>query len=111
MTTDVKLSLPIPLDEPIIRGKQTIDSIQIRKPGASELRGLSAVTLSTLEFDAIAKILPRISVPPLTEAEVAQLGADTMLDVSEELASFLSSKRRRERAAAMSSQELSPTLQ
>ena len=56
----------VTLDSPIQRGETTIDKLQLRKPRSGELRGLSLVDLGQLKVDALTKVLPRITVPPLT---------------------------------------------
>lgn len=63
----------IPLSEPIRRGKTEIAEISIRKPKSGELRGLSIQELMNARVSAVLDILPRITMPPLTAAEVAEL--------------------------------------
>lgn len=68
-----KMSDAITLAEPIERGGETITSIQLRKPKAGELRGLSIQELMNARVSAILDVVPRISVPPLTAAEANNL--------------------------------------
>ncbi|OCC25669.1 hypothetical protein MB02_01230 [Croceicoccus estronivorus] len=67
------MSDPITLAEPIVRGNETIASIQLRKPKAGELRGLSIQELMNARATAVLDILPRIAMPPITQAEADQL--------------------------------------
>ena len=61
------------LDFPIVRGKQTISEITLRRPNSGELRGTSLSSLVDLDIAALQKVLPRISTPTLTEMDVAQI--------------------------------------
>lgn len=98
-----KISSPILLEEPIIRGTgdaaQKIESIQIRNPGAGELRGINLESLVHMNVDDIITILPRISVPPISDLEAANLSGGDLIDVGYELTSFFN-QRRSMRAAA-----------
>lgn len=87
--------LTVTLDTPIVRGEQTIDTLTIRKPGSGELRGLSLVDLGQLKVDALIKIAPRITLPPITEAEAANLDPADLLAFGAEMGSFLLQKRQR----------------
>ncbi|KFA28137.1 tail protein, partial [Xanthomonas vasicola pv. vasculorum NCPPB 1326] len=49
-----------------MRGEQTITQINVRKPGAGELRGLKLTDVLQLDVTALATLLPRISSPTLT---------------------------------------------
>ncbi len=64
---------PITLDTPIVRGEQSIDAITLRKPRSGELRGLNLKSLCTADVSAVLNLLPRISEPPITQAEADQL--------------------------------------
>ena len=50
-------------DEPIQRGDTSITEIQLRKPKAGELRGVSLVDVANLDVMALQKVLPRITQP------------------------------------------------
>lgn len=86
---------PVPLDTPIVRGDLTIETLQLRKPGSGELRGLSLVELGQLKVDALIKILPRITIPPITDAEAANLDPADLLACGAEIGSFLLQKSKR----------------
>lgn len=73
-----KMSDPIPLAEPILRGSEKIESIQLRKPKAGELRGLSVQELMNARASAVLDVLPRISVPVITQAEADNLEAEDL---------------------------------
>lgn len=83
------------LDSPIQRGETTIDTLQLRKPRSGELRGLSLVDLGQLKVDSLTKVLPRITVPPLTEVEVGNMEPADLLACGAEIGSFLLQKSQR----------------
>ena len=85
----------VALDTPIVRGETSIDELKLRKPRSGELRGLSLVDLGQLKVDSLTKILPRITVPPLTEAEVGNMEPADLLACGAEIGSFLLQKSQR----------------
>ena len=85
----------VTLDAPIVRGETSIDELKLRKPRSGELRGLSLVDLGQLKVDSLTKILPRITVPPLTEAEVGNMEPADLLACGAEIGSFLLQKSQR----------------
>lgn len=85
----------VTLDAPIQRGEQIIDTLQIRKPRSGELRGLSLVDVGQLKVDALTRLLPRISMPTLTEAEVSNMEPADLLACGAEIGSFLLQKSQR----------------
>lgn len=88
----------IQLETPIKRGESEIAAIEIRKPMAGSLRGVSLRALLDFETDAIIKVLPRISEPPLTEAECGRLDPADLVQSGAAIAYFLVSKRALEQA-------------
>lgn len=78
----------VTLGTPIVRGDQTVGMIQIRKPKSGELRGLSMVDLVKLEVDVLHTLLPRITIPNLTEVEVAALDPSDLFQCATEVAGF-----------------------
>lgn len=86
---------PITLDAPIKRGDTTITQVAVRKPSAGELRGVSLAGLAQMDVDALIVVLPRVTIPALTSAEVKALELSDMLQVGGKLASFLLPKAER----------------
>jgi hypothetical protein len=70
----------VTLAEPIVRGETRIGKVTLRKPRASELRGLSLKDILTSEINAILEIIPRISDPILIRDEVDNLGAEDLAE-------------------------------
>lgn len=85
--TNTKLAT-VTLSTPIKRDGGNVETIQLRRPNAGEMRGLSLVDVTKLEIDAIFKLVPRISMPFLTEPELASLSPADLLAISSEIASF-----------------------
>ena len=86
----------VTLDNPIQRGETTINTLQLRKPGAGELRGLAIADLARLDVSAILKLLPRITTPPITPVEAAALSIEDLFACSTEVGDFLLQKQDRE---------------
>jgi hypothetical protein len=79
----------VTLDTPIKRGEQTIDKVTLRKPSSGELRGTSLSALVNLDVEALQKVLPRITSPMLTEADVARLDPADLVQLGGMFAGFL----------------------
>jgi len=82
----------ITLDRPIQRAGQTISALQLRKPTAGELRGLSLVNVLQMDVDAIATLLPRISVPTIHKLECLAMDPADLLACGIVVAGFLQQK-------------------
>ncbi len=90
----------IALDYPIARGEQQIAEVTLRKPNAGSLRGLSIAAVLQLDIDALVRLIPRISDPALTEAEVRALDPADLTQLATGTASFFVARRYREEAQA-----------
>ncbi|RQT11849.1 phage tail assembly protein [Burkholderia contaminans] len=88
------------LDTPLVRGNQTITSITLRKPKSGELRGVSLSDLVSLDVVALSKVLPRISSPMLTEADVANIDPADLVQLGGIFAGFLMPKAVKSRLAS-----------
>lgn len=82
----------VTLDTPITRGETKIEAVTLRKPSAGELRGTSLQDLVNLDVNALSKVLPRISNPTLTEAEVARMDPADLVQLGATFAGFLTPK-------------------
>lgn len=83
------MSTPIPLVTPITRGETKITTLTLRKPAGGELRGLSLAALLNIDAGAVMQLLPRITTPTLTPAEVAVLDPADLTACGLEIAGFL----------------------
>ncbi|GGM30211.1 phage tail assembly protein [Pseudomonas asuensis] len=90
------------LDEFILRGQQQITELRLRKPKAGELRGVSLSDLLSLDVAAIIKVVPRISLPSITEAEARSMDPADLVQIGAKISSFLLKKSLKE--------ELSPGM-
>lgn len=80
------------LDTPILRGKNQIDSLTLRKPQSGELRGVHLVDLLNLDVGALLKVLPRITSPNITAPEAASMDPADLLACGNKVAHFLLQK-------------------
>lgn len=86
----------ITLDYPIQRGEQVIAAIKLRKPNAGELRGIKLVELLQIDVSAVAALLPRITEPTLTAADVNKLDPADLVAIGTLAAGFFVPKAQRE---------------
>jgi hypothetical protein len=77
------------LESPIIRGDQKITLVALRKPNTEATRGLQLATLAQMDVDQLAKLLPRISTPALTEHDVAQMDVADLMKAGSIVLGFL----------------------
>lgn len=79
----------VPLDKPIIRGEQTITHVALRRPLAGELRGINlAALIREMDYGALEVLLPRVSTPTLTRADVANLDPADLAALAAEVILF-----------------------
>ncbi len=84
-----RATVPVPLQTPIKRKGETITTLQLMKPRTADLRGLALADLLTMKADAVAVLLPRISVPTLMKHEVDDMDPADLVSCSVEVAGFL----------------------
>lgn len=81
----------ITLIKPIKRGEQVITDITMLKPNAGTLRGVSLASVASSDVDALIKVLPRMTLPSITEQEAAALELPDLLSFAGKVVGFLSS--------------------
>lgn len=91
-------SQKITLETPIKRGETELTALELRKPNAGALRGVSLRGLLDFQTDDIVKVLPRITEPALTDHEAARLDPADLLQAGAVIAGFLLPKRALEQA-------------
>lgn len=79
----------ITLDTPIRQGDTDITAVELRKPAAGELRGVTLTDLLHMDVAALTKVLPRITTPTLTEANVAAMDPADLTQCGSAVAGFL----------------------
>lgn len=98
-TTEASTSTPptlpphtVTLDTPIQRGSQTVTHVTLRRPLSGELRGLSLASLLQLDVAQLQMLLPRITAPLLTRAEIDQLDPADLVQLGVEVTGFFLTK-------------------
>lgn len=79
----------VTLDTPIKRGDQTITTITLRKPDSGELRGVRMQALMETDVDSLIRVLPRITMPSLTQGEIQKLDPADLYSMATEVTLFL----------------------
>ncbi|TXE26939.1 phage tail assembly protein [Serratia ureilytica] len=79
----------VTLDTPIKRGDMTIDTITLRKPDSGELRGVKLQALMETDVDSLIRVLPRITMPSLTQSEIQKLDPADLYSLAAEVTLFL----------------------
>lgn len=83
----------VTLDQAIQRGDTTLTEIQLRKPKAGEMRGLNMTDVVQMDVNALTKLLPRITTPILTEAEIGNMDPADLMQLGSEVSTFLVPKK------------------
>lgn len=89
----------VPLDVPIKRGEQRITALELRRPNAGELRGIHLAELIQLDVASLIRLIPRISMPSLTEPEVQAMDPADLLAVGTKAVGFLLQKDAQKQAS------------
>lgn len=88
-TANGRPAVTVPLQEPIKRSGGDVGSVQLMKPRVGDLRGLSLSELLVCQADAMAVLLPRITVPTLIKQEVEAMDPADFVACSAEVVDFL----------------------
>ncbi|MGW8201917.1 phage tail assembly protein [Sphingomonas bisphenolicum] len=78
----------IDLVDPIRRGDTRIEKLTLRKPKASELRGLTLQNLMSSDVGTIIEVVPRITDPILTRDEAENLQPEDLAEIGGTLRGF-----------------------
>lgn len=82
-TATVTLSKPVKIDG------EEVTKITLRKPMAGELRGLKLTDVLQMDVNAIIGLVPRISMPPLMDDQVAnEIELEDFTDICTKVALF-----------------------
>ncbi|GEM_PF-63316 len=84
----VRAANQITLEVPIKRGDQLITDVALRKPDAGSLRGIKLMDLLQMDMVALSTLLPRISSPALTSADVNKLDPVDLISLGTEVSTF-----------------------
>lgn len=80
----------VTLVKTIQRGETEVREVTLLKPTAGTLRGVGLAAVANSDVDALIKVLPRMTMPSLTEQEVAALELPDLLSFAGEVVGFLS---------------------
>lgn len=86
----------VELETPLQRGKNTVTEITVRKPMSGGMRGVSLVDIMNLDVAALTKVMPRITTPSLTEAELKTMDIVDLVQLGTALNGFLTPKKFKE---------------
>ncbi|MGE0082491.1 MAG: phage tail assembly protein [Thiohalomonadaceae bacterium] len=78
----------ITLSKPLPRGDKYIEVVELREPMSGELRGLHLADLFMMKTDAVMTLVPRISNPALTAADMAALSPKDLGAIALEIVGF-----------------------
>lgn len=78
----------VELESHIVRGKQKIKEVRLRKPKGGDLRGLSLMQVSLADYNTVTQLLPRITDPVIHKHDLDEMGLDDLMELSMEVASF-----------------------
>ena len=99
-TAQGRPTVPVVLQTPIVRNGETVTTLQLMKPRTGDLRGLMLAEVLQMKTDAIAALLPRISVPTILKHEVDELDPADLVTIAVEVAGFLVPKAAMDSLAA-----------
>ncbi|ERS88731.1 phage tail assembly protein [Halomonas sp. PBN3] len=83
----------VELDTPLARGKTTVTEIHVRKPKSGALRGVALADVLNMDVQALTRVLPRITEPALSEAELRDMDPADLVQLGNVVANFLLPKR------------------
>lgn len=86
----------VELDSSIQRGKSTVTEIHVRKPKSGALRGVALTDVLQMDVSALTKVLPRITEPALTEAEIRDMDPADLVQLGGVVAGFLLPRKARD---------------
>ena len=98
--TDPNLRVVI-LENPILRGDQSLRRIEIRKPNVGMLRNLSLQDVLKWDINATNTVLSRVTSPTLNPAELNNMDVSDYTSLAVELTNFLVSAKAKSQAALM----------
>ena len=96
----------VTLSEPILRGEQKIETLNLRKPKAGELRGLSLADVITSDITALLTLIPRISEPSLTSVDVDALDPADLVEIGGAIRGFFMTKAEKVMMETMMAQQV-----
>lgn len=82
----------VALAQGLRRGDTTIDEIEVFRPNVMSLKGLKLSEVLSADVNAIGVLLPRITSPSLSKAEVQALDVTDFVELTTAVLSFFNNK-------------------
>ncbi|MFU2076734.1 phage tail assembly protein [Gallibacterium anatis] len=82
----------VALTQGLRRGDTTIDEIEVFRPNVMSLKGLKLIEVLSADVNAIGVLLPRITSPSLSKAEVQALDVTDFVELTTAVLSFFNNK-------------------
>lgn len=87
----------VPLSKPVTIDGEEVEEITLRKPYPGELRGLAMTDVLRMETDALLKLLPRITQPPLSPQQLsAEIEPEDFMELATKTLLFFVKKEQME---------------
>lgn len=90
-TAPAAQTVKITLSNPIVRKGGNIAEISLRKPKASDMRGLKIEDLFSTDVNSLLVLLPRITAPSLIAAEIENMEAEDLIELAGAVKGFFMS--------------------
>ena len=89
-TNPARATVTLVLQTPIARkGGEPVATLQLMRPRTGDLRGLLLAEVLQMKTDAVAALLPRITLPTLMRHEVDEMDPADLVACAVEVAGFL----------------------
>ncbi|MFN3931608.1 MAG: phage tail assembly protein [Brevundimonas sp.] len=88
----------VTLDEPLVRGEQSIDKVTLRRPSAGDFRGTTMSAAYQMDPVALSKVISRISDPVISAPEFLAMDADDAGALAGEVVDFLLTRQQKAEA-------------
>ena len=95
-----KPTKPVKLASPVKLGDKKVSEFVLTEPSAGQLRGVKLGELLMMDVSTMIKVIPRITSPAITEAQVAGLNPAQLTAFSGEVVSFFATKAQLAEAGA-----------
>lgn len=82
----------VTLQTPIERKDGPVTEVVVTRPGVGQLRGLAMTDIVRMDVNALVKLLPRVTQPPLLPDEVAALDPADFMELGGALVGFFMSQ-------------------
>lgn len=103
-------TITITLDSPIGTGDAAVSTVNLRKPMAGDLRGLSLEDILNAKYDDTAKLITRIASPVLAIADVDAMELMDFANIAGEIRGFFMTSSQRAVAEKMIAEAQAATL-